>query len=54
MNIWERERAEIFVMPDKDDTSKTQTILYTHTHTHLFKLINIFQTLSFSIKYVSF
>lgn len=49
MNLWEGERAEIFVMSDKDNSIKTQNNAL-NTHTHLsFKLINIFQTVSFSI-----
>lgn len=37
MNIWEGESAEIFVIPDKDDISKTQNNnLYPHTQTLVF------------------
>ena len=33
MNIWERERAEILVIPDKDDSIETQNnTLNTHTY----------------------
>ena len=49
MNLWEGERAEIFVMSGKDNSIKTQNnALKTYTHLS-FKLINIFQTVSFSI-----
>lgn len=35
MNIWEGERAEIFVIPDKDDSIETQNNKHTQTFVFL-------------------